>query len=62
MIERARAKQNYAAQGGGTEDEELREAKAFGFGFAPLAESGVEGALIGGEGVGRIGAGELCME
>ena len=34
--------ENDAAQGGGAEDEELREAQLFGFGFAPFAETVIE--------------------
>ncbi len=47
-----RAVEDDAAEGGGAEDEELREAESFGFGFAPFAEALVEGLLGRGEGVG----------
>ena len=37
------------AQGGGAEDEELREVEAFGFGGSPGAKAVIEGLLVGGE-------------
>ena len=33
------------AEGGGAEDEELREAEFFGFGLAPGSEAGFQGFL-----------------
>jgi hypothetical protein len=51
-----------AAQRGGAEDEELRQADAFGFGLPPGAELLVEEELFGSEvggGVGGNGAGTV---
>ena len=55
--EGAGALEDDAAQGGGAEDEELREAEAVGFGLAPVAEALVEELLLRGEGVGGFGLG-----
>src|ERR1035441_6849982 len=53
----ARAKEHDVAQGGGAEDEKLRQADALGFGFAPGAELGVEESLVGSERGGWVGGG-----
>ena len=53
MREGAGVVKDDVAQRGGSEDEELGESDLFGFGFAPVAELGVEGLLGGGEG--RLG-------
>ena len=52
-----RAGKDDAAEGGRGENEEERQAEALGFGFAPVAETLVEGLLLGGEGVGGLGGG-----
>src|ERR1017187_6500526 len=53
----ARADEDDAAEGGGAEDEKLRQADALGFGFAPGAELGVEELLVGSERGGWVGGG-----
>ena len=47
LRDRTRALQNDAAQRGGAEDEELRQADALGLGFAPGAKLRVEDLLVG---------------
>ena len=47
------------AQGGGAEDEELREAELFGFGLAPFAEALVEVLLLG---AGEVDGGKVLDE
>ncbi len=48
--EGAGVRKDDGAEGGGGEDEELRETGAGGFGGAPGAKAGVEGLLAGSEG------------
>ena len=55
--EGAGALEHDAAQGGGAEDEELREAETLGLIFAPVAEALIEKLLLGSEGVGGLGRG-----
>ena len=58
----ARALKHDAAQRGGTENKELRQANAFGFGLAPGTQLLVEELLGGGErggGIGCDGAGAM---
>ena len=57
-----RAGEDDASEGGGSEDEEEREVKFFGFGLPPFAEAGVEGLLLRGEVVGLLLRGALACE